>query len=227
MKKREAEELRRELGLTQKETGIIMSGDHPQKILDDIKTMTRRTWGLEKINQNPDRYSNPAVYKGITGEWFAWFHDKESSNPVIIKCPYGGIGDALWVKETWGYGVGDLPSLIYKADIFDPELLPENLPLYQQVKWKSGRFMFKIDSRINLEITGLRAERLQEITPQDIRAEGVSAPIGDFFGLKDQAIMLRDNFIVLWDSINGKRSPWSSNSWVWPIEFRRPTDVPH
>jgi len=84
-----------------KETGIIMSGNHPKLILDGTKTMTRRTWGLEEINQNPDRYSRPDVYKGLSGDWFAWFGDNESSNPMVVKSPYGGIGDLLWMKETF------------------------------------------------------------------------------------------------------------------------------
>ena len=158
-----------------KETGIIMSGNHPRLVMNGLKTMTRRTYGLEKINKNPDRYSNPDVYKGITGEWFAWFHDKESSNPMTVKCPYGGIGDRLWVRETFDYIFGDEGDyLIYKADKESAEWFKQRKAEGSEITWKPSIHMFRKDSRAVLEITGLRAERVQEITEEDAKAEGVN-----------------------------------------------------
>lgn len=73
-------------------------------------------------------------------------------------------------------------------------------------------------SRITLEVTGVRVERLQDISEEDASAEGVEmydSATGDvFYGP-------RDAFMALWETINGKRAPWASNPWVWVIEFRR------
>lgn len=207
-----------------KETGIIMSGNHPKMVIDGLKTMTRRTWGLEEINKNPDRYSNPDVYEGITGEWFAWFHDKESGNPMIVKCPYGGIGDLLWVRETWmlfGFGTASRVFIHYKAseDTNGDERLLErhtDKPLYPSLKWHSARFMPKVYSRLTLEITGVRVERLQEITEADARAEGCSPKLCEEENMTEPATI---EFEELWDSINGKKYPWSSNPWAFVIQF--------
>jgi len=203
-----------------KETGIMMSGNLPKLILDGDKTMTRRTWGLEKVNENPDRYSDPNVYKGITGKWFAWFHDKESSNPMIVKCPYGGVGDWLWVKETWRAGLwqGGVYQVEYKAGgyqlgLCDP--VAHNFAHYAD-KWQPSIHMFKWASRIRRQITGLRAERLQEISLADIQAEGIYDNRATH-----NALIQRDKFKALWDSLNAKRGhPWDRNDWVWVIRWK-------
>ena len=97
---------------------------------------------------------------------------------------------------------------------------PRNLPSFHL--WQSSIFMPKWASRITLEITGVRVERLQEITPNDVLAEGMTVfgkPVNDTIAYK---IILDQKFIKLWDSINAKRGyPWDSNPWVWVIEFRR------
>lgn len=80
-----------------KETGIIMSGDHPSKCLDGTKTMTRRTWGLELINKDPDRWE--LSMQNELGLWV--FTDKHSDGHIVLKCPYGGVGDILIMRETW------------------------------------------------------------------------------------------------------------------------------
>lgn len=80
-----------------KETGIIMSGNHPRLTLDGLKTMTRRTWGLEKINENPNAWFG--VPTNIEGALWR-FYNYNGTN-LIVKCPYGGIGDLLWMRETW------------------------------------------------------------------------------------------------------------------------------
>ena len=81
-----------------KETGIIMSGDHPLKCLDGTKTMTRRTWGLERINEDPDLWRDP-FFDEVTGYWNFW--QVNTGEVLSAKCPYGQVGDRLWVRETW------------------------------------------------------------------------------------------------------------------------------
>jgi len=197
-----------------KETGIIMSGDHPRKILDGIKTMTRRTYGLEKVNDNPSNWF-PGVLR-LDGRWS--FLSKDQQTELVIKCPYGGIGDLLWVRETWKpsetiffKGNGKPALVYYKADgeAFTGQR--------QDFKWKSSMFMPRWASRITREITGLRAERVQEITWRDCKREGAVTEKMPFSVFEEP---WKDAFERLWDSLNAKRGyGWYFNPWVWPISF--------
>lgn len=213
-----------------KETGIIMSGDHPKKVMDDLKTMTRRTYGLEEINQNPDDWlrSNHHVGKDFV------FLLKGTGEPKRIKCPYGQVGDRLRVKETFMFNkgadyresfvgtdlefcLGQPPHYLYRADDTEEVHRQE-----QWFKWRPSIFMPRKASRITLEITGLRAERLQEITEADAEAEGLRSHIDDFQPGCSYMVEAREKFQDLWDSLNAKRGySWTSNCWVWVIEFRR------
>lgn len=84
----------------------------------------------------------------------------------------------------------------------------------------SPLFMPRWASRITLEVVALRAERLQDITEADAKAEGVDA-IGINAIPRNGTLCYRDDFAQLWDIINGKRADWALNPWVWVIEFRR------
>lgn len=114
---------------------------------------------------------------------------------------YGKVGDMLWVRETWA-DVGR--GLIYAAD-------KKATPL----KWKPSIHMPKWASRITLEITGIRIERVQEITEQDARKEGVWGIGEPYQGVGD---LPADRFERLWQSIYGN---WSDNPFCWVIKFRR------
>lgn len=229
-----------------KETGIIMSDDHPKLIIDLLKTQTRRTYGLEKINKNPDLWSvtptmNPAV-------WGFYQGTREHPTDVIrIKCPYGQVGDRLWVRERALYWVSpilkgveyDKPSdwwsdCVYQDDPEIPLLLEDNRtlraareiheaiegdPVLGKWEWKSSIHMPKHYSRITLEITEVRVERVQEIKSSDIEAEGVST---GYRGAWDAHFDLLRKFQSLWDSLNAKRGyGWDFNPWVWPINFKK------
>jgi hypothetical protein len=120
-------------------------------------------------------------------------------------CRHGSPGDRLWVRETWtnlslpGYE----RALAFRAD-GDMEL-----PL--GVKWRPSLLMPRWASRISLNVTGVRVERLQAISEDDARAEGAS--------YDDDS--RRVGFQRLWDSINGKRAAWATNPWVWVVSFAR------
>ena len=195
-----------------KETGIIMSGDHPVKILDGTKTMTRRTYGLEKINEHPDLWlpaeaipKEQLLYSAYKSIWR--FGNKEGGFQVI-KCPYGQVGDRLWVRETWAYGyTNQSPDrVIYKAD---------NTPLPTALergtysagagwgKWAPSIHMFRKDSRITLEITELWAELLRSISPADAMDEGGYTV---------------EEFIKLYLNIN--HLPDDANPWNWAIKYK-------
>lgn len=141
---------------------------------------------------------------------------------ITFNYPYE-VGMRLWVRETWYCDTaGDKGRCIYRADV-DSEAIAE------PHCWRPSIFMPRWASRITLEVTGVRAERLQNITEGDARAEGITdggclncgnhEPCGCGNPIPDA----RDAFIWLWDSINGKRPgcAWADNPFVWVIAFRR------
>ena len=202
-----------------KETGIIMSGNHPRLVMNGLKTMTRRTYGLERINQNPDAWVSLGSF--VDGYGDRWrFRRHGIDEEVIIKCPYGGIGDRLWVRETFDYIFGDEGDyLIYKADKESAEWFKQRKAEGSEITWKPSIHMFRKDSRAVLENTAIRAERVQEITEEDAQAEGIQ-PLPEQWDA-----CYTDAFIRLWDSLNAKRGyGWDFNPWVWPISFKLITD---
>lgn len=94
------------------------------------------------------------------------------------------------------------------------------MPYSQRPKpsWRPSIHMPRWASRITLEITAVRVERLQEISEADVQAEGCT---GSPFGKAADAML----FPTLWDSINAKKHPWESNPWVWVVEFKRVSDT--
>lgn len=87
------------------------------------------------------------------------------------------------------------------------------------VRWVSARFMPRWASRLLLEVTSVRVERLQSITEADARAEGCHD--GDGAPTQELSDTARGAFALRWDDINAKRAPWASNPWVWVVEFKR------
>jgi len=149
-------------------------------------------------------------------------------------CPYGRPGDRLWVRETyyaWGHWtkrfnqkkrreewhfvdetVGAGLSYRYEAD----EKLPRRKRELHEVAWwkRPAIFMPRAASRITLEITEVRVERLQSISEADALAEGVEA-----LPMETRRGTPRADFCALWESINGAGS-WDANPWLWCVSFR-------
>ncbi len=129
-----------------------------------------------------------------------------------LKCFYGKVGDRLWVRETWCEEHPIFPTqstIYYKAK--------DKLP-YKKLKWKSAIHMPRWASRITLEITDIRVERLQEISEEDAIKEG--SP----FGFPDVVIGSHTNielFVGVWESLSKKGFKWDDNCWVWVIGFKR------
>jgi hypothetical protein len=194
-----------------KERPILFTGEMVRAILDGRKTQTRRV-----IKQQPEKVEK--CFGNLRNIPFEKTSIDEYTN---IKCPYGNPGDRLWVRETWQTST---KGWIYKAD--HPELKP-------LAKWKSPRFMPRRASRINLEITNIRVERVQDINIYDIEKEGINIinklphPLA-LSGTNPEKVKKFMNAIAqmefkkLWDSINLKREfGWDSNPWIWVIEFKR------
>lgn len=200
-----------------KERGIIFNSEMVRAILDVRKTQTRRIMKPQpKTNENGDIWwpsnicqsminikemmqDNDGVWAGIAG----------------ISCPHGGVGDHLWVRETFKAGVCTESTIAYKAT-HKPSDLEEGW--YEEIKWTPSIHMPRRYSRITLEITNIRVERLNDISNDDAKSEGCWYGRGG--GVPDKAITPSDQFPTLWEEIYGDGS-WSSNPWVWVIEFKK------
>jgi len=214
----------------------------------DPKTKTRRTKGLDRINIYPDNYKFVGLKDSLgypASEGFLWagFQHKDSHEPIYFKCPYGQVGDRLWVKETFKHyankwdGTEWKSCITYKAgnvtlyDSWDKNEPPSEKWWNKSTildRWQPSIFMPRWASRITLEITDIRVERLNSISYDDVIAEGVSKEMGLKFGFaspypEDKYLLMlaRHIYVALWDSINGKKHSWESNPFVWVIEFRR------
>lgn len=203
-----------------KERQILFSGAMVRAILDGRKTQTRRVVKLPHNNPlgawEPTTIGGKGLYrdKACTipanePERAAIWHTRTGDCVVAL---YGQPGDRLWVRETWREdSPDDAEAAIYRAD-GRTDLPPE-------FKWKPSIFMPRWASRITLEITGVRVERLQDIGWRDCAAEGTPNDPEHGIGYPTW----QDAYAALWDSINAKRAPWASNPWVWVVEFKRVT----
>lgn len=215
---------------TVKERPILFSGEMVRAILDGRKTQTRRVvkvpkW-IEKLGGDLDR-AFPDKAFGVTPclqvPCSVDGSVQRLRNPWMWPSPI-----RLWVRETWNH-----------YDIWTPGPEGYGKAIYRatdepgkQGGWRPSIFMPRWASRITLKITNVRVERLNEISDADALAEGMSPMEGNCgFFWKDgepQEIPCCEccdtpklRFAELWDTINGKKHPWSSNRWVWVIEFKK------
>ena len=211
-----------------KERPILMSTPMVQAILDGRKTQTRRIIkpmnGLQKTWLDEKLINKVPHGELIKGGWqmhhpradtfFQGVYVKHDSPLGWIRCPYGEIGDILWVRETWidlqktpvmGAGSEKYIGLKYwyRAD--------NTREMEVAGRYKPSIFMPKAASRIKLEITDIRVERLNDISRPDIIAEGLQ------IALNSTGI---GTYAELWENINGEGS-WDKNPWVWVIEFKK------
>jgi len=195
------------------ERPILFGNEMVRAILDGRKTMTRRP--LKPQPESVDTKTNKIIQYNGSAEFLL----------KQLKCPFGKPGDKLWVKETWC----DVPvkpdskmGAVYRADGDEFDLNIADGWEFMG-KWKSSRYMPRKFSRITLEITSVRVDRLQDISEEDAWNEGVhnfidrKHPHINKYGVGPALAA----FSNLWDSIYAKKYPWESNPWVFVIEFRR------
>lgn len=202
-----------------KEKPILFSGPMVRAILAGRKRMTRRVCRVQGFD-NVERYERypDGSYRAIV-----WSHDESGS----VKCPYGGPGDRLWVRETWAcVGVG---QYAYRAT--DSHLFP-NADGWSP-KWKPSIHMPRSISRLTLEVAAVRVERVQNITEEDAEAEGVRGMEREMAGGTDKLdpdsglehgmhCSPKLTFSFLWDHLNYDRGfGWYANPWVWVVEFEK------
>lgn len=209
-----------------KERPLLFSSPMVRAILAGSKTQTRRIVKAAPGEQSgwltADGIHNFAKDGGIIKGGWQMLHPR--GGPFgWIRCPYGATGDRLWVRETFLNNAleGYPPVYFYRAD-------DEDKP--HDRNWKPSIFCPRDASRITLEITAVRCERLQNISEEDAIAEGIDAfADGAGYSLPLSNGKLGawqrnpvDAYRCLWDSINGEGA-WAKNPWVWAITFRRIT----
>ncbi len=185
-----------------------------QAILEGKKSITRRQLKTQPILETPV-VSIPNIYS-YKGERF---YEHNWTTNLLNLCPYGKVGDILWVRETFFHSLN--MGYVYKATHNTEKPLYYNADF---VKWKPSIFMPKDACRLFLKVKSVRVERLHEIMKDDAEKEGVSYNeylegfcVGEeaaFFHGSNPAIA----FTKLWQSINGN---WDKNPFVWVIEFER------
>ncbi|MCD9572173.1 hypothetical protein [Pseudomonas protegens] len=204
-----------------KERPILFSAPMVRAILEGRKTVTRRP--IKPSMRGFD--VSFELHQQDDGSWRpmhtfdeSCMDDQGTEHP--IACPYGQPGDRLWVRETWGmqvrrYGGGTGEHIVYRATNPEAVYCKSAEGREYPVKWKPSIHMHRHSSRILLEITDVRVERLQEITPSQCIAEGAWRIEDKALGRGHEAVAA---FKDLWQSTGGD---WDANPWVWVVEFRR------
>ena len=222
-----------------RERPILFSGPMVRAILAGEKTMTRRIVRLP--------HGTDSVRDGVN-VWVA-YGSAQQGVQQYLRCPYGQPGDLLWVRESW-HGPASFddksPAAIAEACV-DAGYSKPWAPIWfaadgafnrsvnyagPDSEWKGkGRqrpsiHMPRWASRITLRVTSVAVQRLQDITPADVLAEGIGhdvvlrmAKYGEPVGVIKGALL--DAWETGWDGINGHRAAWASNPWVWVVGFKR------
>lgn len=243
------------------ERGMIFNGEMVRAILDGRKTQTRR---IMKLQPKPSK-SRPGDF---------WFSSKKLESMVHVSdlapgnspiadyhlfiqehcCPFGAVGDRMWVRETWGVvsheldedgrirpWTPDRPATVIHEMPFgngyysghaiyaaDGDFTWGDDDGYEDGRscWKPSIHMPRAASRILLEITDVRVERLNAISEEDARAEGIidggclNCGEPEPCGCANPEPDATDAFAYLWQSIYGQEN-WNADPWVWVIEFKR------
>ena len=184
---------------------ILFSTPMVQSILEGRKTQTRRIVKKQFLNGDEPKFST-------------------RNSELTGVCPFGQIGDLLWVRETFrpkghSFPIGE--HFEYKATA-ETDGNPMNEP------WKPSIFMPKDAARIWLKITAIKVERLNDISDEDAKNEGIilsehsseNVALWHRYDDGSYTFLHQTSFRTLWESINGKGS-WNNNPWVWVIEFDR------
>ena len=210
-----------------KERGLIFSAPMVRALLAGTKTQTRRPVGppIRVTGPNPPGLFDCYRASGPGQGWYGAVRlDGRGSGTVL--CPYGVHGSRLWVREEWSHNpdagancddhrCGIQGHIRYRAS----EDLATVDTFAGSARWRPSIYMPRWASRITLELTDVRLQQLQEISEEDARAEGVTLQGGPC-DHPDRPVNHRAAVQVLWESINGKRAPWSDNPWVWALTFR-------
>lgn len=241
------------------ERGMIFNAEMVRALLSGRKTQTRRIMKVQpESNQLGLLLITDSTKHSDIGKYH-WAESNATGNHVrskLFSCPFGAVGDRIWVRETWailGNEDGcciDWEEKLCKADersaarIYrasceqrpgnyglwsipdDADWKPHTKDYQYEGAWRPSIHMPRWASRILLEITDVRVERLNAISEEDARAEGIidggclNCGEPEPCGCANPEPDATDAFAYLWQSIYGQES-WNANPWVWVIEFER------
>ena len=196
-----------------RERPILFSGSMVRAILEGRKTQTRRVYKPRNGFPRPDGEILP---DGTGSQWTEWG-----------TSPYGAPGDRLYVREAHAIvpatAYAQSPGVDYRRspDGYEWAVYREGWTRCRPGRWRPSIHMPRWASRILLEVTEVRVERVQEISEEDAQAEGIPerSPVP---GPGAQVGYARAAFRELWDSINADRGHgWDANPWVWVVTFHR------
>lgn len=205
-----------------KERPILFTGPMVRAILEGRKTVTRRV-----VKPQPD-------FLGSMVDPNTPFKTLDAGLHARITCPYGEPGDRLWVREAWAADAqvdaiapSDLSQgepIWYSADL---SVRQTGCSMISKGRVRPSIHMPRWASRILLELTAVRVERLQDISEEQALAEGVRGEPCDHARQACADIgcwgdTAKGAFGFLWESLNGEGS-WAENPWVWVVEFKRVT----
>lgn len=220
------------------ERPILFSGPMVRAILQGVKTQTRR---IMKV-QPPDHaievfdWRAPHIAESVKASEGCYYNDMDGLH-FLCKCPYGTVGDRLWVRETWmqfdeDHRIADTPYA-YRAStsVEGEEIRTEYIGCGRKYQWRPSIHMPRKASRINLQIDAIRCERLNAISEDDAIAEGIESEphrvlgrhyklYGDLEKHNQWTVGPKWSYETLWEAINGPGS-WAANPWVWVVQFRR------
>lgn len=225
-----------------KERPLLFSGPMVRAILEGRKTQTRRV-----VKPQPFIDGNHFAFKGRrpkakrgTGAINVYPPSPDlMASALAGSCPYAQPGDRLWVRETWDFRAWEkgVVRIAYGAGGLQVERVPPpewSPTVYNYERWRPSIHMPRWASRILLEVTAVRVERVQDISEEDAKEEGVLAMHWGELKQIPTSLLMRlggalpvnprhvYGFAELWDSINSARGfGWGSNPWVWVIEFKR------
>ena len=217
------------------ERPILFSAEMVRAILAGWKTQTRRVVSCLDA-------SHATAWRFHDGLWHPCADQLSRGilDPVGpgIRCPYGAPGDRLWVREAWAISRIWDQSRPSEMPLDDSDRIPtwwradgvSEESWANRGRWRQSIHMPRWASRITLEITDVRVQRLQDISEEDALAEGTPCWVcgRTIDGLSENdcecfhSRRAVGSYQALWDSINGKRPgcSWADNPWVWIIHFR-------
>ncbi|HCR0782093.1 hypothetical protein ACU6YP_03980 [Klebsiella aerogenes] len=219
------------------ERGMIFNGEMVRAILDGRKTQTRRIMKIQPEHSGLGLRRVIDSKNGSDDGKYFWSLSDACGLKIRSKsftCPFGSVGDRIWVREAFRVHsrATDVATLVYKASernswTEQTHRVPVsvcNKPATPE-KWTPSLHMPRWASRLLLEITDVRVERLREISQADAEAEGVGKLKKGFWknyqsGWTEFQLTARGSFATLWKSIYGDES-WYADPWVWVIEFKR------
>ncbi|HAU2966545.1 TPA: hypothetical protein JC740_000604 [Salmonella enterica subsp. diarizonae] len=220
-----------------KERGMIFNGEMVQAILEGRKAQTRRpfNWRRQPAMEMAERDD---------GSLWPWAEDCERGGDIWFACPFGEVGDRVWVRETWQAIHDDVDEFGHVEERTYAPSIPKEKDRYWHTvyaehfgdesredrgfPWRPAIHMPRWASRITLEITDVRVERLHSISERDALREGLFQlpasgryclqPGMQYFGMASHSA--KEVYSWLWASVYGEES-WAANPWVWVIEFKR------